>query len=165
MSYLPFFLSHRHRLPHVTPPSPIILTPDNHTDFLFAFVSAHTPTYTHCAEFLPDWAGASLKRAMYSPRVDEAHRQTHSFPLEFLFLLPPQEPFTQWKRLIAWNTSGVISAESRSIAFDIKQTRDYCDDNKPCANRLFAHANGIRSDSWDTLRRYSFFFIPRMWRT
>lgn len=72
---------------------------------------------------------------------------THLFSLEFL-LLPPK-PFTQWKRLIAWNTSGVISADSRSIAFDIKQTRDYCDDNKLCAKGLFAHVNGICSYSWD----------------
>ena len=72
---------------------------------------------------MPDLAGASLKRAMFSPRVDEAHRQTF-IPTQAPF--SPPEPFTRWKRLIARNTGGVISADSRSIAFDIKQTRDYC---------------------------------------
>lgn len=63
---------------------------------------------------------ASLRGVMYSPGTADIHSHSSDF-----FPPPPLEPFTQWKRLINQNTSGVISAETRSTGLDIKQTRDY----------------------------------------
>lgn len=88
MSYLPFS-----PLPsastHQPPLHPIILAPNGALEttlISFAFVTnpstyTHTHARTHAQTVqgsctIPDLAGASLKCAMYSPRLDEAHRQT-----------------------------------------------------------------------------------------
>lgn len=69
------------------------------------------------------------------------HADRFYFPLDFLFffLTPSLGPFTQRERLIASNTGGVISAASRSIAFNIKQTKDVWDDRINLASGL----NGV----------------------
>lgn len=90
-----------------TPPSPHYISSKrrfgDHTDF---FCICHKPfnihTHTHARThaqtvqgscMIPDLAGASLKCAMYSPRLDEAHRQTFIptwLPLSF----PPRAIYT-----------------------------------------------------------------------
>ncbi len=99
INVLPPFLPHNHQPPHITPLFPHYINSTrcfrDHTDFLWSRLPpfcTHTHTHTHCAGFLPDSAGASLKRAMYSPGVDEAHRQT--FIPTRVPLPPPRTIFT-----------------------------------------------------------------------
>lgn len=143
----PFFLPHYHQPPHITPLPPIILTPNGAletTPISFTFVSHPSTTHMHTHIARLRW-GLPETCHVFSPSGWSAQADIHSHSSPSL---SPPGPFTRWKRLIAWNTSGVISADSRSIAFDIKQTGDYCDDNKLCANRVFAHGDGICSNSW-----------------
>lgn len=89
MSYLPFFSATIHTLlpiPHVVNSR---LWFRDYTKFFCICTCTHT-VQGSCPT--PVSAGASLKRAMYSPRVDETRR--HTFILTWVPLSPPQAIYT-----------------------------------------------------------------------
>lgn len=90
INVLPPFLSHHHQLSYVTQLLPIILTQEGALEttlISFTFVS-HPSTHTHAQR------GASLRRLMYSPREDEAHRQAFIPTWVLFFFCSPWAIYT-----------------------------------------------------------------------
>lgn len=113
-------------------PHPVILPPhtsvEGHTDF-FCICLPPFNTHTHVS------AGALLKRA----REDEEHRQTdlHSCSC---FSSSLRAVYTVGKKVhYVESTSGVVSADSSGVSFDIKPSGDHRHNSEACARGVCAH--------------------------